>query len=161
MVDVGLMLGMLMHSQCNNLITGMFGNTWKTLNLPKRSVLSNVQTFYRLNGEVGYSTNGYKVLESLIAENKVVDKVLIFTDVQMWNSTNTNHTFAKSWAAYKRIAPHAKLYLFDLAGYGQQPINMLQNDVYLMAGWSDKVFDMLHALEHSNSAVTEINKMEV
>ncbi len=159
--DIGLMLGMLMHSQCKNVTAGMFGNTWKTINMPQQSVLSNVQEFYRREGEVGYSTNGYRVIESLIAKNQVMDKVMLFTDVQMWNSNNTHHTFAKSWANYKRIAPNAKLYLFDLAGYGQQPINVQKNDVYLMAGWSDKVFDMLHALEHSNSAITEINKINV
>jgi hypothetical protein len=159
--DVGLMLGMLLHSQCKNVTAGMFGNTWKTINLPKRSVLSNVQTFYRREGEVGYSTNGYKVIESLIAKNQIVDKVMIFTDVQMWNSNNTNHTFAKSWATYKRMAPLAKLYLFDLAGYGQQPLRMEQNDVYLMAGWSDKIFDMLNALEQSASAINEINKIKM
>jgi hypothetical protein len=159
--DVGLMLGMLIQSQCKTVISGMFGNKWKVINMPKRSVLSNVNEYYKREGEVGYSTNGYLVIESLIANRQIVDKVMLFTDMQMYNSNNTNHTFAKSWATYKRFAPNAKLYLFDLAGYGKQPLNILQNDVHLIAGWSDKIFDMLHALEHSKSALTAINKIEV
>jgi hypothetical protein len=159
--DVGLVLGMLMQSQCKNVISGMFGNTWKAINLPKRSVLSNVNEYYKREGEVGYATNGYLVIENLIAKGQKMDKVMLFTDVQMYSSQNKNHTFAKSWKRYKQIAPKSKLYIFDLAGYGQQPLDILQNDVYLIAGWSDKVFDMLHALEQSKSAVAEINKIEL
>lgn len=159
--DVGLMLGMLMQSQCKNITSGMFGSTWKAINLPQRSVLSNVHEYYKREGEVGYATNGYLVIEDLIAKKQRVDKVMLFTDVQMWNSRNTKNSFAQSWEKYKLIAPNAKLYLFDLAGYGQQPINIQKNDVHLIAGWSDKVFDMLYALETRKSAVSEIKKIKI
>lgn len=159
--DIGLMLGMLMQSQCKNVVSGMFGDTWKKINMPKRSVLSNVNEYYRREGEVGYSTNGYLVIEDLIRQNERVDKVMLFTDVQLWNSNQTNHSFANSWNRYKAIAPQAKLYLFDLAGYGQAPISIEKNDVYLIAGWSDKVFDVLHALEDKSSAIHYINRIEL
>ncbi|GAA4059887.1 TROVE domain-containing protein [Flavobacterium cheonanense] len=159
--DIGLMLGMLMQSQCKNVVSGMFGDKWKIINMPKRSVLSNVNEYYKREGEVGYSTNGHLVLEDLIKRNERVDKVMLFTDVQMWNSNSTNHTFANSWNRYKTIAPNAKLYLFDLAGYGYAPIDKQKNDVYLIAGWSDKVFDVLHALEDKSSALNYINRIEL
>ena len=38
---------------------------------------------------------------------------------------------------------------------------MLDNDVALIAGWSDKVFDMLEALENGSSIVEEIRKIEL
>lgn len=159
--DVGLMLGMLMQSQCKNVITGIFGTKWKEMFLPKSSVLNNVNEFYKIEGKVGYATNGHLVIEKLLKNREIVDKVMLFTDVQMWNSQSTNHTFSKSWNKYKCIAPNAKLYIFDLAGYGQQPLNILRNDVYLIAGWSDKVFEMLDALENTKSAITEIKKIAV
>ena len=129
--------------------------------MPKRSILSNVNEYYKREGEVGYSTNGCLVLKDLINRRKVVDKVMLFTDAQMWDSTNSNHTFAKSWNQYKQMAPNAKLYLFDLAGYGKQPIDVQRNDVYLIAGWSDKVFDVLHALEDKSNALNYINRIEL
>jgi hypothetical protein len=159
--DIGLMLGMLMQSQCKNVVSGMFGDKWKIINMPKRSVLSNVNEYYKREGEVGYSTNGHLVLEDLINRKESVDKVMLFTDVQMWNSNATNHTFSNSWNRYKTIAPNAKLYLFDLVGYGHAPIDIQKNDVYLIAGWSDKVFDVLHALEDKNSALNYINRIEL
>lgn len=44
------------------------------------------------------------------------------------------------------VAPNACLYLFDLAGYGQSPVNMLSDDVCCIAGWNDKVFDIFAAV---------------
>ena len=157
--DIGLMLGMLMQSRCKNVISGMFGDRWKVINMSKRSVLTNVQQFYNREGEVGYSTNGYLVIEDLIKRKEIVDKVMLFTDVQMWNSNNNDYSFESSWKRYKKLAPNAKLYLFDLAGYGQVPLDIKQNDVHLIAGWSDKVFDVLHALEDKTSALQYINRI--
>jgi hypothetical protein len=160
--DVGLMLGMLLQSRCRYVLSGMFGDRWKVVNLPRKSVLGNVQEFYRREGEVGYSTNGYLVIRDLLKRKVVADKVMVFTDCQLWNSTYTlGGHIAEEWRKYKKFAPGAKLYLFDLAGYGQSPINLQQNDVFLVAGWSDKVFDMLDALEKGGSAIATINAIEL
>lgn len=159
--DIGLMLGMLIQNRCKNVVSGMFGDRWKIINMQKRSILSNVNEYYKREGEVGYATNGYLVLEDLINRKEIADKIMLFTDVQMWNSNSTNNSFVNSWNRYKTIAPNAKLYLFDLAGYGQTPINIEKKDVYLIAGWSDKVFDVLNALEDKNSALNYINRIEL
>lgn len=159
--DIGLMLAMLLQSQCKNVTTGMFGDTYKVINMPKQNVLSNVMEYYRREGEVGYATNGHLVIDDLIRQRKVTDKVMIFTDTQMWNNNNINGTFANSWSKYKKIAPNAKLYLFDLAGYSTQPVDVRQNDVYLLAGWSDKIFDILSGMEDAVSALEKISKIEI
>ncbi|MFP3598371.1 TROVE domain-containing protein [Chryseobacterium sp. SIMBA_029] len=157
--DIGLLMSMILQSQCKNVITGMFGDRWKRVSMPKNSILRNVNEFYKREGEVGYSTNGYLVIEDLISRRENVDKVMLFTDTQMWNSNGNTHSFEKSWNRYKSISPNAKLYIFDLAGYGRQPLDVRKNDVYLIAGWSDKIFDVLNALEDRKSAVQMIEKV--
>jgi hypothetical protein len=159
--DIGLLLAMLMQSKSKNVVTGMFGDRWKIINMPTGNILANVDEFYKREGEVGYSTNGYLVIEDLIAKNKVVDKVMIFTDCQMWDSRNSGSSMEKSWNAYKKIAPNAKLYLFDLAGYGNTPLNLVRHDIFLIAGWSDKIFDVLAAIENGENALSEIKKMSI
>jgi hypothetical protein len=141
----------------------MFGNTWKRLSLPRGPVLRNVDEFYRREGEVGYSTNGHLVVQDLRTRREVADKVMVFTDCQLWNSTGDGGNLAKEWAAYRReVAPNARLYLFDLAGHGTAPLDVRAEDgVALIAGWSDKVFDVLDALENGGSALTEIEKIEL
>ncbi|PWK78365.1 TROVE domain-containing protein [Mucilaginibacter oryzae] len=160
--DIGLMLAMLLQSRCNNVEVGMFGDTWKTIAIPRHNILSNVQEFYRREGEVGYSTNGYLVIYDLSIRRVKMDKVMLFTDCQLWNSNNSTNHIQEQWVYYKQnIAPNAKLYLFDLAGYGQTPLQLLQNDVYLIAGWSDKVFDVLAAIEKGSPALDLINKIDL
>lgn len=159
--DIGLMLAMLLQNRCDNVVTGMFGDTWKIINVPKNNILANVMEFHRREGEVGYSTNGHLVVQDLINRRVEVDKIMVFTDCQLWNSNGGNQ-ISVAWNKYKAIAPNAKLYLFDLVGYGQTPINMVEGrDVFLIAGWSDKIFDILAAIEDGSNAVEVINQIEI
>jgi len=158
--DIGLMLAMLLQNRCENVVTGMFGDKWKMISVPKKNILSNVQEFYRREGEVGYSTNGYLVIKDLVQRNKVVDKIMMFTDCQLWNSQG-HENIAGLWKQYKKIAPNAKLYLFDLAGHGNTPLNVQRDDVFLIAGWSDKIFDVLKAIEEGSNAIKMIEAIEL
>jgi hypothetical protein len=98
------------------------------------------------------------VVQDLRQRREVVDKVMMFTDVQLWNSRGDGGTLAQEWAEYRRtVAPNARLYLFDLAGHGTAPLEVRpETGVALIAGWSDKIFDVLTALDNGGSALTEI-----
>ena len=161
--DVGLMLAMLLQSRCKNVEVGMFGDTWKTISVPRHNILGNVQEFYRREGEVGYATNGYLVIKDILSRKAQMDKVFLFTDAQLWNSSSTTGDHIQPlWLRYKaEVSPNAKLYLSDLKGYSQAPLQILRNDVYLVAGWSDKVFEVLAALENGGLALDAINNVEL
>lgn len=159
--DIGLILGMLMQSKCKRVVSGMFGEKWKVINMPNRGVLANVDEYYKREGEVGYATNGYKVINDLIDRGVKMDKVMLFTDCQLWDSKFGGSSLEKSWKAYKSIVPEAKLYLFDLAGYGNTPLSIQRDDVCLIAGWSDKVFDVLYAIENGEGAIEKIKQIEL
>ena len=159
--DIGLMLAMLLQSRCENVVTGMFGDTWKVINVPRKNVLANVQEFHNREGEVGYSTNGYLVVKDLLKRSKVVDKIMLFTDCQLWNSNNSAENIAVLWKQYKQLAPGAKLYLFDLAGYGNTPLTVMHDNVFLIAGWSDKIFNTLKAVEEGTDAITMIRDIKL
>jgi len=157
--DIGLMLGMLLQSKCKAVISGMFGDIWKVIQLPRNNILANADQLHRREGEVGYSTNGWKILDWLIETKTKIDKIMIFTDCQMWDSTDwhsDNSGMSKLWNSYKQIYPEAKIYLFDLAGYGNTPLDIRQNDVFLIAGWSDKIFDVLNNIEKGNNVISFI-----
>lgn len=159
MYDIGLVLGMMMQFRTPKVITGMFGDKWKAINVSRKSILNNVNAFYKREGEVGYSTNGYMAIDYLIRKGIVIDKIMMFTDCQMWNSLDQASSFQNSWKTYKRMAPNAKLYLFDLQGYGQTPLRINNDDVFLIAGWSDKVFEVLAAVENKVNAIEKINQL--
>lgn len=159
--DIGLMLAMLLQNRCEHVITGMFGDKWKVINVSNKNILANVNEFYRREGEVGYSTNGYLVIKDLLERKSIVDKVMLFTDCQLWNSNGTGENIAGLWKQYKQLAPGAKLYLFDLAGYGNTPLNVIRDDVFLIAGWSDKIFNVLQAIENGGNAIKMIEEISL
>lgn len=159
--DIGLLLAMLLKNRCAQVISGMFGNIWKAVNLPSTGILANTMELRRREGEVGYGTNGHLVIKWLNEQKMAMDKVMMFTDCQMWNSYRDGDSMRGEWHRYKAIAPNAKLYLFDLAGYGQMPLSMVEKDVFLIAGWSDKVFDVLEAIEGGSNALKEISNMKI
>lgn len=163
--DIGLLLGMLLQHKSKAVVSGMFGDHFKIVNLPQSSILQNVDELYRREGEVGYSTNGYLVLDTLLKQGVNADKVMMFTDCQMWDSHYGDNHMQKSWAAYRKANPSAKLYLFDLSGYGDTPVRMgpkgSGDGVYLIAGWSDKVFDVMDAYEKGSSAIEHINEIVI
>ena len=65
-----------------------------------------------------------------------MNKVMFFTDCQLWDSdyrggwARSEKKISDSWHKYKAMYPDAKLYLFDMAGYGQAPLNLAEPDVY-------------------------------
>lgn len=172
--DIGLVLGMLLQNRCKSVITGIFGEDWKVVQLPRTNILANTHKLSNMEGEVGHSTNGYKAIRYLLGNKLIADKVFIFTDCQLWDSTTTagfwlsdagiegeGFTIKNEWQKYKKIAPDAKLYLFDMAGYGNTPIDLSTKDVYMIAGWSEKVFNVLDAIEKGQTALSEVERIEI
>ncbi len=154
--DISIILGMIAHRFCQMSITGLFGDIWKAYPLAKYStgLLSNSMKLRSIEGEVGYSTNGYKIIEYLLATNTQVDRIMIFTDCQMWDSSGYDMTFAELFIKYQRKYPNVKLYAFDLAGYGNIIIPKNTKGVCLIGGWSDKVFEFVKAFEDLGQNIT-------
>lgn len=176
--DIGILLGMIANTFCDNTITGFFGDTWKEIPMSKRSgILSNTMEMHRREGEVGYSTNGHKIIDYLLENNISVDRMFIFSDGQFWDSRNKyrcytgfgdalygdNH-FASKFIKYQRKNPNVKLYIFDLSGYGKMYIPQDIKNVCMMGGWSDKIFEFVSKFETDPSMtamVDEIRKIKI
>ncbi len=159
--DVCTVLCMMAYLRSTRSVTGMFGDTWKPVNFPRENVLRNANEIRRREGEVGYSTNGYKVLEWANNQSEAFDNVYMFTDCQMYGSSGHGGDIRGQWDKYKTRNPNAKLFLFDLNGYGRgTPLDIRGNDVYLISGWSDKIFEVLDQISKGGSAIDIINQIE-
>lgn len=167
--DIGLLLGQLLSTRCYNAITGFFGDEWKVTDFlceDKNRVIRNTIQMKAREGEVGYSTNGYKVVEYLNKNNIKTDKVMIFTDCQLWNSNSSYYSndenLKDEWNTYRKKNPNAKLYIFDLAGYGRMPLDVVaDNSVNLIAGFSDKIFDVMDSIEKGEKNLSVIENIVV
>jgi 60 kDa SS-A/Ro ribonucleoprotein len=171
MYEIGFLLGAMLAHKLDKVLTLAFSDNVRKVKDPGESILSWMTSIRPQSA----GTNGWTVLAELITKKLVADKVFFFTDMQLWNTGGGYYgilgnsyrrtevpDFSQLWNKYKQtIAPEAKLYIMDLAGYGTTPISIMQKDVYFIAGWSDKIFDVLNALEKGSTAIKEIEKIEI
>jgi len=150
--DIAPLLALSWKNRGEEVITGIVGNTWKPMDFPGRPILSATNDLRLREGEAGYAINAHLVLQDLLRKRQVADKVLIFTDTRLWDNRTFNQAAGTNlgdwWREYRRqVAPQAKLYCFDLAGYGWKPLERPGDDVCLIAGWQEGIFDVLQALD--------------
>lgn len=87
------------------------------------------------------------------------DRIFILSDMQSWGERyywggNVKELFNE----YRRkVNPETKLYSFDLQGYGD--MQFPEQNVFCVAGWSDKVFDVIEKLESGKSLVKQIEEV--
>ncbi|HXB06370.1 MAG TPA: hypothetical protein VNW04_04625 [Puia sp.] len=161
--DVAPLLSMVWKSRGNTVITGMIGNTWKPLPLPFRPVLMAMDEIRAHEGEAGYAINAHLILQDLLRKRQVVDRVLVFTDCRLWDNRTFNQSAGTDlghwWRQYRReVAPHARLYLFDLAGYEARGLECMDEDVFLIAGWKDGILDLLDAAASDGEYIGSIRE---
>jgi len=160
--DIGALLGLLVQARADNSVFGMFGDTWKPLTSEKvDNPLAATNELHRREGEVGYSTHGYKVLQWAINQKKKFSRIMIFTDCQMYGSGHDGRNIDKLWKQYKTINPYAKLYLFNLSSYGQTPIDLRAGDVALITGWSDKIFTAMDNIERGGEVLDMVKEIQI
>lgn len=153
----------LSNKICDKSICGAFGDTFEVAQLSKRSIIQNATQLAEI--DVGCSTNGFEIIKYMINKKLNVDRLIIFTDCQLWNSdsyndyTNPNSDFQDLWHAYqKEINTNTKLYLVDLAGYGTTLFPEGEKNIVCIAGWNEKLIDFISMVETNPD--TMINKIE-
>jgi len=109
---------------------------------PLDSVVSIARSFSFASG----GTNFNAIFETA---NKAYDRVIILSDMQAWVGGNTpKQAFAQYRSAF---SANPKIYSFDLNGHGT--LEFPEDNVYALAGWSDKVLQLMGNLENDRSAL--------
>ena len=155
----GMMAAICLHQCTGEVYSGVFGQQFKFVGLSRKSsILANAMTMRHTN--VGHATYAHLALEWLIASVKKVDKVFIFSDEQTYTSdTGYYHQsvpVSQLWEEYRKQCPKAILYAINLSGYGTSSFDPGQTGVVQIAGWSEKIFEMVEAIDKRNVAVQEI-----
>ena len=93
--------------------------------------------------------------------NKRYDRIILLSDMQSWDNSCWYGDARKGIKAY-RLAwnPSCKFYSFDLEGYGT--LSIPEHDTYCLAGFSDKIFDIMANIEADKKAlINEIKKISL
>lgn len=88
--------------------------------------------------------------------DKAYDRIILLSDMQGWIGYNSPVGALSKYQ--KRTNSNPRIYSFDLQGYGT--LEFPQSRVYQLAGFSDKIFDIMKMLETDRKAmVNEIEKV--
>jgi len=155
LVEIGTLFSAALYAANAEVLVGAFGESYRDANLRSTdSVVTNAEKLMKL--DVGHATYGHLTLQRLIDARDVCEHVVIFTDCELYRDTgrwSTHSAFQEAWATYKKIAPNAKLYVFNLAAYPGTPVAGDQRDVYLLSGWSDGALRLFKYAEEGFDAM--------
>lgn len=88
--------------------------------------------------------------------NKKYSRIIILSDMQGWIGHDTPHASFSSYKAKTDANPF--IYSFDLAGNGS--MQFPETNVFAIAGFSEKVFDIIQLMEQDKKAlINEIKKI--
>ena len=83
------------------------------------------------------------------AARTAYDRIIILSDMQGWMGAGTPNGMFEQYKT--RTGANPFVYSFDLAGYGS--LQLPEQKVFCLAGFSDKVFDIMQLLESDREAL--------
>ncbi len=153
--EVGATMAAMAHRFSDNAIATAFATNIQDLLIGGEDLLADIDAVLSTNA--GGSTNGYLVMQYLLAKNLKVDRIMVFTDQQMYDTNNSfygerQNSFYEQYLKYKRtINKDVKVYLFDLTGYGTVQIPDNEPNIICIGGWSERIFDFVKSFEEDKT----------
>jgi len=159
LADAANLLCALSQFCCARSVVGAFGTDVAIVRLSKAArIIDNMMKVHIANTK-GMSTNGYKVVQRLRKDNIKVDRVILLSDMQLWNDGSAEYDsyahwnqeayqFAPEWKKYlSSVNPKAVLHCVDLAGQGKAVTPAKEKNVNIVSGFSEKILSRLAEFE--------------
>lgn len=153
-VEIGALFSAILVKANKDVDFMMFDSDARYVSLnPMDSTLTLTQSIKRQVS--GGGTNFHSIFHEA---NRKYDRVIILSDEQGWVGYDAP---TKTFADYKRrLGADPRIYSFDLSGYGS--LQFPEQNVYAIAGFSEKIFDLMKLLEQDrNAMINEIEKVEL
>lgn len=111
-----------------------------------------------IKNSIYFSMGGTNFGSIFTTANKKYDRIVLLSDMQAWDTQRNAYLWGyvspvqyyQKWKA-KYNATDCKVYSFDLAGYGT--LQLPEKDVCCLAGFSEKVFDVMKFIETDKNAL--------
>lgn len=157
-IGKALMASMLVGLDKENTIGWLWADNAREVNIDKGPM-----TFIKETQTRGGGTNLGQSIDGLIKTQTVVDKIVIFTDMQQ-NSIGGwgGKTFNESMKDYRKVNPNVQVLFWNLEGYGKGTPMKLSHNVLEVAGYSDKILSVIPKLwKNKDALVDEINAIKL
>ena len=127
---------------------------------PEYGVLNNSQRIRKV--DVGHATYGYKVIEDLVRQGDVVDRIVVLTDMELYGESRYRRDSEdiRSWFnKYRRnVNKDVELYFINMAAYGHFLTAQQKPGVTYISGWSEGILKYVAATSSGFDLVDEIGR---
>jgi len=146
MVEIAALFGIALGKATDADVIS-FNTSAEYLSVPKsRSTLDQVRDITQKGG----GTNFESIFKT--AKDTHYDRIFILSDMQAWMQSYDHPRSALD--AYKsRSKANPFVYSFDLHGHGSMQVPENDGKVIALAGWSEKIFDILDVTEQDREAL--------
>lgn len=154
--DIAASLAVLGGAISENSITLQFDTTAKKSQILSGNRLSDV-----LAGRQNFNGGGTDIscgFAYLLANKIKVDRIVLISDNESNSSISNGYVTATQRVidSYRQtVNPDVKVFMIDVAGNGT--VQAKGNNVYTLAGWSEKIFSFIHNIEQDQ--VTAVNQV--
>ena len=162
-IDIANIMGSLARYVSDNGLASVFGTDFMAVPMTNEPVLGAMHKIQKAGEQVGMSTNAFLPLKWLNANNIKCDRIMIFSDMQCYDSNSGFYGYTRSgslaeeFKKYKRnINSNVKLYSFDLTGYGTVQFPQDEKNVVLISGWSDRILNFIELYERFGTTQMDV-----
>ena len=151
-------IAMVLHALTDFLnpenVGAIFGQTIKAVDSEGLTPMKFIEKMVKT--DVGHSTNAWLCFD-LLAKSKVkVDRIILLSDMQCYNSGWGSGDVDEKWDEYRRkVNPDAWFHSIDLAGYGTSVTPVNGKNVSLFAGWNTRFLDVIKGVEKGVGGLIE------
>lgn len=145
--EAGALFGISLAKRCNADILE-FGDTARYIHYSLSDSAAGFASEFSAKNKVGHGTNFKAIFGAL---NKRYDRIVIFSDMQGWVGYNAPTDAFNQYK--KRTGANPFIYSFDLRGYGS--LQFPEKNVLTLAGFSEKVFDLMQVVEKDARALVK------
>lgn len=144
-------------------IVGTFGDSWGRIDYTVNdSVLSIKEKLDSMGQKTGHSTDITKAMEYLLKKKIKVDRIIIISDMNIYNSNSIYHYKRVLYDSpqvmiqkyQNKINPDAYIFSINIAGAKDAQVDPKNPRVHLLSGWSEKIVDLLVQLEGKQKVQT-------
>lgn len=160
------LFGAMYWMKSNDTIVGLFGDRLLYPELDRKAGLfENYKKLAETASKVGGGTETgiFTMFQRMVDEKMHVDRVVVFSDCQIgtgcaWYTTpgygkggaKGGDDFNKLFEQYRAINPYFNAYSVNIRAYGN---TVFGPGVIKLAGWSEKIFDIMRLFEQDKNAL--------
>lgn len=170
-----LFASMVAYKQ-DDIYVGLFGN--KLINVPMdrtKRLLDFTSWSYKEGDKCGGATEAgiYDFMRKVVEEKTKIDNIIVFSDCQIGNGrgftswygtdmSDRGDNFHTLFKEFRKINPNANFIVCNLKQYGKTSVFDKSQRILNIAGWSDKIFDVITSgTKGFEAMIKEIEAIEI